>query len=461
MILEIGLAETAAMEPKMAELEPFVKAQYPLILNLCQKRTGHAEEATDVAQASISKFLKEIYIYVRGRSPASVKYPAWHKFRNPEAWLTRIVMNACKDFLRNRSRRRKSFHYVHELPQPSIDEVDEDLIDRNPLDSLNESTSTPFRNRERYLLSREQRASDRAFVQHYRVALARLSVPRRRAWVLCNDEFLEPHEAENLLKLKSARAAKTTWPKGMPIKDAARILRCAEGTVSSNVSRARDDLRRELADLDPLKASRAPAPKWHEFLSGSVGVRGSLEQIDFAITPFLGPLPVKVPGGPVVQTWSASDFIIDYARAISRPLQIPANQERVSEPTQEIEHNSRPRRVNLPFPKGLKKISYRCGSYMKGCRNCGETKWIRTKKGKRKRRYKSGYAVFRSYAPSQTGWTFWCYECGAKDERCWGNCRDELGHAAVIRPKSALVYKDLALGIPEPLTTKALCRPCL
>ena len=81
-----------------------MKAQYPLILNLCQKRTGHAEEATDVAQASISKFLKEIYIYVRGRGPASVKYPAWHKFRNPEAWLTRIVMNTLKDFFkRNRA----------------------------------------------------------------------------------------------------------------------------------------------------------------------------------------------------------------------------------------------------------------------------------------------------------------------------------------------------------------------
>ena len=79
---------------------------------------------------------------------------------------------------------------------------------------------------------------------------------------------------------------------------------------------------------------------------------------------------------------------------------------------------------------------------MKGCRNCGEIERIRTAKGKWKTVYKSGYAVFRSYSPSQTAWTFWCYECGAKDELCWANCEFELGCEAVIRPRSALAYKD-------------------
>jgi hypothetical protein len=78
---------------------------------------------------------------------------------------------------------------------------------------------------------------------------------------------------------------------------------------------------------------------------------------------------------------------------------------------------------------------------MKGCRNCGEKRQIRTKSGRRKTIYKSGYAVFRAYAPNETGWTFWCYECGAKDEQCWANCYSELGFAALIRPKSELVYK--------------------
>lgn len=78
---------------------------------------------------------------------------------------------------------------------------------------------------------------------------------------------------------------------------------------------------------------------------------------------------------------------------------------------------------------------------MKGCRNCGEKKRIRTKNGRKKTVYTSGYAVFRSYTPSATGWTFWCYECGGKDELCWENCHAELGFAALIRPKSELVYK--------------------
>ena len=362
----------------MAELGPFVKAQYPLILRLCRKRIGHAEEATDVAQASISKFLKEIYIYVRGRGAASMKYPAWHKFRNPDAWLTRIVMNTLKDFFKTKSRRLKNCPYFHELQLSRKNSVDGDGTERDVIDDPRKSVDrTPWSNPESRMLRLEQQAADRAFVTAYRAVLPRLSLPRLRAWVLCNDEFLQPDEAEKLLKLKSARAAKAAWPRGMPIKEAARLLRCAEGTVSSNVSRAREDLGRELADLDPLKASRAPVRKWHEFLGGSFGVRGSLEQIVFAITPLLGPLPVTVSAGPVVPARSASDLIIDYARAIRRPLPIPTHRELVSEPAQVIECNNGAKRGNLPFPKGLKKISYRCASYMKGCRNCGETKWTR------------------------------------------------------------------------------------
>lgn len=443
MILDDSLAEMAALEPKMAELEPFVKAQYPLILNLCQKRTDHAEEATDVAQASISKFLKEIYIYLRCRGAASVNYPAWHKFRKPEAWLTRIVMNTLKDFFKTKSRRLKNCHYFHELPLSRKNSVDGDVTEGEVIDDPRKSVDrTPWSNPENRMLRLEQQAADRAFVTAYRAVLPRLSLPRLRAWVLCNDEFLQPDEAEKLLKLKSARAAKAAWPEGMPIKEAALLLRCAKGTISSNVSRAREDLRRELSDLDPLKASRATARNWPpKFLSSSFGVRGSLEQIVFAITPFLGPLPVAVSAGPVLRARPASDQIIDYARAMRRPLPIPTHQEWASQPAIEVDLNNRVRRANLPFPKGLKKISYRCGSHMKGCRNCGETKRIPSKKGRRRTVYKSGYAVFRAYAPYETGWTFWCYECGARDEQCWANCKPELGRAALIRPNSPLVYK--------------------
>jgi DNA-directed RNA polymerase specialized sigma24 family protein len=436
------LAHVELAEAKLAELDPFLKAEYSRILELCRKKTGD-EGAADVAEEVIRELLVQIQIALYVEMDVSrIRESAAYKYRNPAAWLTRAAMHTVKDFFKKQSRRRKSYQYIHELPVAPFDDGNGDVNDGNVIDGLNRSIhSTPLRNRERYLLDREQRASNRAFVKHYRAALPRLSLPRRRAWVLCNDKFLEPDEVEKLLKLKSAHAARAAWPEGMPIKEAARLLRCAEGTVSSNISRARDDLRRELADLDPLKSSRAPVGKWHVFLSNAFGVRGSLEQIVFAITPLLGPLPAKVSGGPAVMARPASDLIIDYARAIRRPLPIPANQERVSEPTQDVEHNSRPRRANLPFPKGLKRIAYRCGSYMKGCRNCGEMRRIRTKSGRKKTVYQSGYAVFRAYTPSETGWTFWCYECGAMDTQCWAKCKAELGRAAVIRPKSQQVYK--------------------
>jgi len=447
------LAHVELAEAKLAELDPFLKAEYSRILDLCRKKTGD-EGAADVAEEVICEFLLQIQIalYVEMDAPR-IRESAAYKFRNPGAWLTRAAMYGVKDFLKKQWRRRKNFRYIHELPVAPFDDGNGDDFDRNVIERSHKSIhSTTLRNPERYLLDREQRASNRAFVKHYRAALPLLSLPRLRAWVLCNDKFLQPEEAEKLLKLKSARAAKAAWPEGMPIKEAARLLRCAEGTVSSNISRARDDLRRELADLDPLKASRAPVGKWREFLSGPFGVRGSLEQIVFAITPLLGPLPAKVSAGPTLQTRPASDIIIDYARAICRPLLIPINPQPLSEPAPEIEYHPGSRRANLPFPKGLKRIAYRCGSYMKGCLNCGEKLRIRTKSGRRKTVYKSGYAVFRAYAPSETGWTFWCYECGARDRQCWANCKAELGLAAVIRPKSQFVYKIEIASIASALS---------
>jgi hypothetical protein len=68
---------------------------------------------------------------------------------------------------------------------------------------------------------------------------------------------------------------------------------------------------------------------------------------------------------------------------------------------------------------------YRVGSFMKGCANCGDTEWVETKSGGEVLRYLSGFQVFRSYDPKWVGWTWWCYECGAKDLQCW--TPDEVG----------------------------------
>jgi hypothetical protein len=79
---------------------------------------------------------------------------------------------------------------------------------------------------------------------------------------------------------------------------------------------------------------------------------------------------------------------------------------------------------------------YRVGSFMKGCANCGETELVELPNGKEVLRYTSGFQVFRSYDPKWVGWTWWCYECGAKDLKCWspdplGMVEAELGKPPV------------------------------
>jgi hypothetical protein len=144
------------------------------------------------------------------------------------------------------------------------------------MDGLNESIhSTAWRNRERYLLDREQRASNRAFVEHYRAAVPSYHVH-------------------------------------------------AVGPGCSATT--------NFCGLRKLKSSRAPARKWHAILSSTFGVRGSIEQIFFPSTPLRGPWPKTISAGPVLPTRPARDLILDYARAIRRPVPILINTEPVSEP---------------------------------------------------------------------------------------------------------------------------------
>jgi hypothetical protein len=68
---------------------------------------------------------------------------------------------------------------------------------------------------------------------------------------------------------------------------------------------------------------------------------------------------------------------------------------------------------------------YRVGSFMKGCANCGDTTIVELSSGGHVVRFTSGFQVFRAYDPAWVGWTWWCYECGAKDLACWAP--DDLG----------------------------------
>ena len=84
-----------------------------------------------------------------------------------------------------------------------------------------------------------------------------------------------------------------------------------------------------------------------------------------------------------------------------------------------------------------RKVMYRVGSYFKGCAHCGDTEEVETASGRTVLRYLTGHQVFRSYQPSAMKWTYWCYECGAKDEKCWENAVD-IGRDAIVGSREAV-----------------------
>ena len=84
----------------------------------------------------------------------------------------------------------------------------------------------------------------------------------------------------------------------------------------------------------------------------------------------------------------------------------------------------------------LHRVAYKVGSYFKGCGQCGDTEMVPW--GSRMvKRYLNGYDVYRSYAPSVTGWTYWCMTCGARDLGAWGNAKD-IGEFAIRGTREAI-----------------------
>jgi hypothetical protein len=85
----------------------------------------------------------------------------------------------------------------------------------------------------------------------------------------------------------------------------------------------------------------------------------------------------------------------------------------------------------------MRRAMYRVGSYFKGCCNCGDTIMVETASGREVKRYTSGYDVYRAYQPSWTKFTYWCYQCGAKDLACWEDAID-IGRDAICGSRDAV-----------------------
>lgn len=92
----------------------------------------------------------------------------------------------------------------------------------------------------------------------------------------------------------------------------------------------------------------------------------------------------------------------------------------------------------------LAKIAYKVGSYFKACENCSQKEEIELDSGRIVTRYLSGYAVYRAYNPKAVGFTYWCYECGAKDGKCWDGATD-IGENAIVGARDAVARRKRVL----------------
>ena len=85
-----------------------------------------------------------------------------------------------------------------------------------------------------------------------------------------------------------------------------------------------------------------------------------------------------------------------------------------------------------------KKVMYKIGSYFQGCANCGETTEVEVgNSGRTVLRYLSGLQVFRAYQPKASGFTYYCWECSAKDLQCWSGALD-IGVDAIVGSRDSV-----------------------
>ena len=92
-----------------------------------------------------------------------------------------------------------------------------------------------------------------------------------------------------------------------------------------------------------------------------------------------------------------------------------------------------------------RKTMYRVGSFFKGCDHCGETEEVEVgNSGRTVLCYLSGYQVFRAYQPKASGFTYYCYECSAKDLQCWSGALD-IGMDAIVGSRDSVAKRKMVL----------------
>jgi len=312
-------------------------------------------------------------------------------FSNPGGWFRIIARSVLDEYARKAAaatEKANKFRRAAQFPTRHNGE---------PLNStsfwLQEELYGPGGHIEEWLVAQCQAGEIR---ERYVEALTKLPPVQRAAWVLCQDELLTRAEAEPLLgpalHWRTARAALSR----KPLQDAEASDLLGRADVSPDASKAKDKLGELLSYLDPLKSSRMPTPKWpREYLASNSGGSGSLRSCVYRAAR------------------SISERDKDYIDHASRGSGVSGRNGQQSKSSLNLGSawfQPRPAAVKIPHAdrsqaRDLKRIGYRSGS----CTNC------------------EGRSVWRSFSPRAMGWTYWCYECGARDEQCRPKSGDQAG----------------------------------
>ena len=224
-----------------------------------------------------------------------------YTFNSPGGWLrsvARSVLNRYASKAATESQGAKEFRRAAKFPTRRNGKPQD-----APYSWLVDHLYAPPRNMEEYLVAE---CHAREIRERYVAALTNLPPVQRAAWVLCKDELLTHDEAEQMLApILHWRSARATLRR-KPLQDLEVSFLLGRKDVSPDVSKAKDKLGDQLSDLDPFRASQAPAPTWScEHLASLTSHCGSFKS-SYVRMEQLGP-PARTSPGPISER--DQDFI--------------------------------------------------------------------------------------------------------------------------------------------------------
>jgi DNA-directed RNA polymerase specialized sigma24 family protein len=198
-----------------------------------------------------------------------------YTFRSPGGWLRAVARSVLNKYASKgaiASERAKEFRRAAKFPTRRNGKPQ-----HAPYSWLADDLYGPPRNIEEYLVAE---CLAREIRQRYVAELKNLPPVQRAAWIFCKDELLTHDEAEPILApILHWRAARAALRR-KPLQDAEVSFLLSRKDVSPDASKAADKLAEQLSDLDPFRASHAPAlMRSREYLGGFTSHCSSLRSL--------------------------------------------------------------------------------------------------------------------------------------------------------------------------------------